>query len=138
MNQAIVVGNLTRDPELMQSDSGVAYCRFDVAVNRRFADSNGEKITDFFRVITWRGVAESCAKYLKKGSKVLVEAEMQTGSYEKDGITRYTFTLSANRVEFLNRAQTPESQEDEGKRENKKETSKRKPEEPIEDDDSPF
>lgn len=138
MNQAIVVGNLTRDPELMQSDSGVAYCRFDVAVNRQFADSNGEKITDFFRVITWRGVAESCAKYLKKGSKVLVEAEMQTGSYEKDGITRYTFTLSANRVEFLNRAQTPESQEDEGKRENKKETSKRKPEGPIEDDGLPF
>ena len=68
MNKVILIGNLTRDPELATTNSGISYCRFSLAVQRRFA-SNGERETDFINVVVWRGQAENCNKYLKKGSK---------------------------------------------------------------------
>lgn len=137
MNKAILVGNLTRDPELMQSSSGVAYCKFSIAVNRRYANSNGERQTDFFNITAWRGQAESCAKYLKKGSKVLVEAEIHNNNYEKDGITRYNIDFLADRVLFLSRTQAEGGAQDEYKQE---EDAPKKKSTPIidENDDLPF
>ncbi len=102
MNKVILVGNLTRDPELSETPSGVAVCRFAIAVSRDYANSDGNRETDFFNITVWRGRAEVCGKYLKKGSKVAIVGSLQTRSYEdKDGIKRNVTDVIANEVEFL-------------------------------------
>lgn len=106
MNKVILVGNLTRDPELSETPNGVAVCRFSIAVSRDYASSDGTRETDFFNITVWRGRAENCGKYLKKGNKVAVVGSLQNRSYEdKDGIKRNITDVVANEVEFL----TPKS-----------------------------
>lgn len=102
MNKVILVGNLTRDPELSETSSGVAVCRFAIAVSRDYANADGTRETDFFNITVWRGRAENCGKYLKKGNKVAVVGSLQNRSYEdKDGIKRNVTDVVANEVEFL-------------------------------------
>ena len=102
MNKVILVGNLTRDPELTETPSGVAVCRFAIAVSRDYANADGTRETDFFNITVWRGRAENCGKYLKKGNKVAVVGSLQNRSYEdKDGIKRNVTDVVANEVEFL-------------------------------------
>lgn len=102
MNKVILVGNLTRDPELTETTSGVAVCRFSIAVTRDYANSDGNRETDFFNITVWRGRAENCGKYLKKGNKVAIVGSLQNRSYEdKDGIKRNVTDVIANEVEFL-------------------------------------
>ena len=109
MNKVILIGNLTRDPELTETPSGIPVCRFAVAVSRDYADSNGNRETDFFNITTWRGKAETCAKFLKKGNKVAIVGSLQNRSYEdKDGIKRTVTDVIASEVEFL----TPKLEED--------------------------
>ena len=102
MNKVILVGNLTRDPELTETPSGVAVCRFAIAVSRDYANSDGTRETDFFNITVWRGRAENSGKYLKKGNKVAIVGSLQNRSYEdKDGIKRNITDVVANEVEFL-------------------------------------
>jgi single-strand DNA-binding protein len=102
MNKVILVGNLTRDPELSETPSGVAVCRFAIAVSRDYANADGTRETDFFNITVWRGRAEVCGKYLKKGNKVAIVGSLQNRSYEdKDGIKRNITDVVANEVEFL-------------------------------------
>ena len=102
MNKVILIGNLTRDPELSETPSGLAVCRFSIAVSRDYASSDGTRETDFFNITVWRGRAENCGKYLKKGNKVAVVGSLQTRSYEdKDGIKRNVTDIIASEVEFL-------------------------------------
>ena len=102
MNKVILVGNLTRDPELTETPSGVAVCRFAIAVSRDYANADGNRETDFFNITVWRGRAENCGKYLKKGNKVAVVGSLQNRYYEdKDGIKRNVTDVIANEVEFL-------------------------------------
>ena len=102
MNKVILVGNLTRDPELTETPSGVAVCRFAIAVSRDYANADGTRETDFFNITVWRGRAENCGKYLKKGNKVAIVGSLQNRSYEdKDGIKRNVTDVIANEVEFL-------------------------------------
>ena len=109
MNKVILIGNLTRDPELTETPSGIPVCRFAVAVSRDYADSNGNRETDFFNITTWRGKAETCAKFIKKGNKVAIVGSLQNRSYEdKDGIKRTVTDVIASEVEFL----TPKLEED--------------------------
>ena len=82
MNKAIMIGNLTRDPEVRSTGSGATVCSFRIAVTRRFAGQNGERATDFFDVVAWRQLGELCGRYLAKGRKVAVIGELQTRSYE--------------------------------------------------------
>lgn len=96
MNNATIIGNLTRDPELAYTESQKAVCKFTVAVNR-FKEG-----TDYIRIVAWNRQAENCNRYLKKGRKVAVNGEIRTGSYKKDGMTIPTFEIWANNVEFLN------------------------------------
>ena len=77
MNKCILIGNLTRDPELTTTATGVSLCRFSIAVNRAYANQNGEREADFFNIVTWRGLAENCSKYLSKGRKVAVVGNIQ-------------------------------------------------------------
>ena len=102
MNKVILIGNLTRDPELSTTNGGVSVCRFSLAVTRRFANADGEREADFLNIVVWRAQAENCAKFLKKGSKCAVAGRIQTSSYEaQDGSKRYTTDIVADEVEFI-------------------------------------
>ena len=97
MNKVYLIGNLTRDPELSETTSGIAVCRLTIAVNRTY---NNE--VDYFNITVWRTVAENCGKFLKKGSKVAVCGSLQNRSYEdKDGVKRNYTDIVASEVEFL-------------------------------------
>jgi len=104
MNKAILIGNLTRDPELKTLNTGVSVCSFNVAINRKYVGSDGNRPVDFFTINAWRQLGENCAKFLKKGSKVAIIGEIQTRSYDApDGSKRYVTEIVADEVEFLNR-----------------------------------
>lgn len=102
MNKVMLVGNLTSDPEMRSTGSGVAVCSFRVAIDRRFKDSEGNKVTDFIPVTCWRQLAELCGRYLAKGRKVAVVGSLQMRNYEdKQGNKRTSFDVVADEVEFL-------------------------------------
>ncbi len=102
MNKIMLIGNLTRDPESNTTQGGVNFTRFNVAVNRPFTNTNGERVADYFDVICWRQLADRCAKYLYKGSKVGINGWVQRRQYEdRDGIKRTSFDIVADEVEFL-------------------------------------
>ena len=105
MNRALIIGNVTRDPELRTTrETGLSICSFTVAVSRRGANQNGERPADFIPVVAWRGAAENCAKYLQKGSQVAVAGAIQTRSYEDGtGARRYVTEIIADEVKFLGR-----------------------------------
>lgn len=132
MNKVILIGNLTKDPELSETSSGVSYCKFSIAVNRPFANSDGERETDFFNITTWRGQAETCAKYLTKGKKVCVVGSLQNREYtDKNNVKRTATDVIASEIEFLS-----PRQEDGGKTAQKAE--ERPQLEEYNDDDLPF
>lgn len=102
INKAIIVGNLGRDPELRSLDSGNAVCNLSVATTRRVKRGDAwEDETEWHRVTVWGKQAESCAKYLSKGRQVYVDGRLQTRSYEKDGVTKYSTDIVASEVKFL-------------------------------------
>jgi single stranded DNA-binding protein (ssb) len=104
MNKLTIIGNLTRDPELRTTTSGVNVCSFTVAVNRRNRrdDQNGQPEADFFRVTAWRQLADICSKYLAKGRKVCVVGAVSVHTYTgNDGTTRASLEVTADDVEFL-------------------------------------
>ncbi len=112
MNKVILVGNLTKDPELSETPSGVAVCKFSLAVSRDYTNAEGNRDTDFFNITVWRGRAENCGKYLKKGNKVAIVGSLQNRSYEdKDGIKRNVTDVIANEVEFLTPKQSGQEEE---------------------------
>ena len=107
MNKVTLIGNLTRDPELRTTTSGVPVCSFSIAVNRRFKNANGQQETDFFNVSAWRQLGELCARYLSKGRKVCVIGSVSMRTYDaQDGTKRSTLEVQADEVEFLS-AQQP-------------------------------
>ena len=102
MNKVFLIGNLTKNPELTNTGSGIPVCRFTLAVSRRFSNSDGVRDTDFLPVVVWRTQAEHCNKYLKKGSKAAVSGSVQTRSYDApDGSRRYVTEIVADEVQFL-------------------------------------
>ncbi len=103
MNKVFLIGNLTRDPELTETQQGVAICRFGIAVNRRGgASSDGERKADFYNVTAWRGLGETVARYAKKGNKVAVLGNIELRTYEdKEGVERMAVDIIAQDVEFL-------------------------------------
>ena len=110
MNKVFLIGNLTRDPEVSETSNGVAVAKLAIAVSRDYSDSNGNRETDFFNITVWRGRAETCGKYLKKGNKVAIVGSLQNRSYEdKDGVKRTVTDVIASEVEFL----TPKQSEPE-------------------------
>ena len=102
MNQVQLVGNLTRDPESGTTQSGVAYCRFTVACQRRFKDANGNYQADFIQCTAWRQTAEFVQRYFQKGNKIGLIGSITTGSYTgQDGQKRYTTEVTVDNVEFV-------------------------------------
>ena len=135
MNKVFLIGNLTRDPELRETASGVAVCSFSIAVNRNYTNEDGERQTDFFNCTAWRGLGETIAKYTKKGKKVSVVGSVQLRNYEdNEGIKRTAVDIIVQDVEFL----SPKDNDDEA--ETPKPTGRKKPTlQPMDDDiDIPF
>lgn len=97
MNLTVLIGNLTRDPEMKITNTGVMVTHFTLAVNRDF----GEREADYFSVTAWRGLGENCQKYLKKGSQVAVIGRLERNEYESDGETRIVYQVIATDVQFL-------------------------------------
>ncbi|MBR3229423.1 MAG: single-stranded DNA-binding protein [Bacilli bacterium] len=102
MNRVCLVGRLTAKPELRYTGSNTAYTRFSIAVNRTFANSQGEREADFINIVAWRRQAETICQYLDKGSQVSIDGRIQTGSFTgQDGNRRYTTEVVADNVQFL-------------------------------------
>ena len=99
-NKVFLIGNLTRDPEMRYTTSGIPVTRFTVAVNRGYGDN---KQVDFLRISTWRKLAEFCGEYLGKGRSVAIEGSLQLSEYEKDGKIRVSAEIMADRVEVISR-----------------------------------
>ncbi len=110
MNKIFIIGNLTRDPEMRTTNSGVSVCSFTVAVNRRRASNAeaGQPDADFFRVSAWRQLGENCNRFLAKGRKVGVVGTLTLQTYTgNDGQPRASLEVTADEVEFL----TPRSEQ---------------------------
>lgn len=105
MNNVVLIGRLTRDPEVRYTSSQMAVCHFSIAVDRP-RSQNKEQTADFIRITVFGKQAENCGRYLAKGRQVGIQGRIQTGSYKnKDGQTVYTTDVIANNVEFLGGAQ---------------------------------
>ena len=104
LNRVVLIGHLTKDPELRTTSNGISVTSFTIAVDRNFNNQQGEKEADFIPVVAWRKLADTCAKYLAKGRLVAVSGRMQVRSYEgKDGLKRYITEVVADEVQFLER-----------------------------------
>lgn len=108
-NKVIIGGNITRDPELKKTKTDKSCCQLSVAYNKVY---NNEKTTMYFNVTVWGKVAENCCKYLTKGSSVLVEGELSTRSYEKDGTKKTITEVVASHVEFCGKPSQKKTQEE--------------------------
>ena len=113
MNNIILIGRLTKDPELRYTQAGKAVCSFTLAVDRPY--SGDKKEADFINIVVWNKVGENCAQYLSKGRKVAVQGRLQIRSYEDDnGKRHYVTEVVANSVEFLEWGEKKSSDDDFG------------------------
>ena len=102
MNKAILIGRLTRDPELRTTPTGRNVCQFSIAVNRTYTNANGEREADFINCVVWDKQAENLAKYQKKGNQIAVDGRIQTRNYDdKDGKKVYVTEILASNISFL-------------------------------------
>ena len=102
MNKVILIGRITKDPELRNTPTGVPVVSFTIAVNRTYQDKNGERQADFINCIAWRNQAENLARYIRKGGLVAVDGSIQTRSYDDpNGVKRYVTEVMVNQVSFL-------------------------------------
>ncbi|AGR47209.1 single-stranded DNA binding protein [Brevibacillus phage Jimmer1] len=102
LNRVILIGRLTKDPDMKYTPNGVAVTTFTIAVDRRFSGQSGEKETDFIGIVAWRQLADLCTNYLRKGKQCAVEGRLQTRSYDnKEGKKVYVTEVVADNVQFL-------------------------------------
>lgn len=101
LNHVVIMGRLTREPELRRTDSGIAVTSFTVAVDRDIANKDGERETDFFDCVAWRGTGEFVAKHFRKGQMIVVDGRLQVRSWkDKDGSKRRTTEIVADNIYF--------------------------------------
>ena len=114
-NRVVLIGRLTKDPELRYSSSNIPMLYFAVAVNRTFTDQNGQRQTDFINCVAFRKQAENMARFLGRGSQIAVEGRIQTRNYQgKDGNTVYVTEVVAESVQFLESKNSPHSRQNNG------------------------
>jgi single-strand DNA-binding protein len=143
LNKAMIFGNLTRDPELKALPSGMQVCSMSLATNRVYNDRDGKRqeSTDYHNVVVFGKQADTCAKYLFKGSSAYVEGRMQTRSWEKDGQKQYRTEVIADRVQFGPKnsgAGAPAGQDKGGSEDKRSSALPDYPEEEINPEDIPF
>ena len=114
-NRVVLIGRLTKDPDLKYSESNLPVLRFTIAVNRTFTDQNGKKQADFINCVAFRKQAENMARFLGRGSQIAVEGRIQTRNYQgKDGNTVYVTEVVAESVQFLESKNSPHSRQNNG------------------------
>lgn len=102
MNKVILVGRLTKDPELKKTSNDIAVVQFTVAVNRAYQSRNGEKQTDFINCVVWRQQAENLARFMRKGSLIGIEGQIQTRNFDDaNGVKRYVTEVICDAIHFL-------------------------------------
>lgn len=102
MNRVILVGRITKDPELRRTNSNIPYCQFILAVNRRYQNKNGERQADFISCVAWRQTAELLARYITKGRQIGVEGQIQTRTYDdQNGVRHYITEVVCDSITFL-------------------------------------
>jgi single-strand DNA-binding protein len=103
LNKCMIIGNLTRDPEMRYTPPGVAVTKFSLAVNEKYKNDQGEEKgkVEFVNVVAWKRLAEVCGEFLKKGMPVYVCGKLTTTSYEKDGIKRFNTSITASEMQML-------------------------------------
>lgn len=143
LNKVLIVGNLTRDPELKALPSGINVANMGVATNRVYNDKEGNKQeqTEFHNIVVFGKQAETSAQYLKKGQSVLIEGRLQTRSWDQDGVKKYRTEIIADRVQFGPKSSNPSSsdtQENNSSSDNKAKEAEYPQEEEINPDDIPF
>lgn len=113
LNKAMLIGNLTRDPELRSTPSGNQVATFALATNLVYKNQGGEKVTkvEYHNIVVWRKLAEICGKYLKKGSKVYIEGRIETRNWEKDGAKHYRTEIVADQLIMLSGKTEPKENE---------------------------
>ena len=112
INQVFIIGRTTKEPEIRRTQNGVSVAIFTIACDRNHKNAQGEKETDFFNIVCWRGLAETVGRYLGKGRLVAVSGRLQNRSYEaKDGTKRYITEIVASEVQFLDRAKDADQQQ---------------------------
>lgn len=118
MNKVFFTGRLTKSPILSETPSGIPVCTFTLAVNRPYPDKDGVRETDFFRIATFRTLAENCNKYLAKGSLCFVEGSLQNKTVEDKKGNKTTYTeIACNNVEFLEKLQKTAQNQNDGLKE---------------------
>lgn len=128
MNTWIGIGRATKDCEISTTNNGVNVAKFTIAVDRKFKDADGNKIADFINIVAWRGLADVCGKYVKKGQQVAIKGELQIRSYDaQDGTKRYVTEIIADDMTLLG------SKNSDNNDNNEKATLT-----PIDDNDLPF
>ena len=132
LNRIVLIGRLTKDPELRMTNSGTPVCNFTLAVERNYTNRDGDKDVDFINIVTWRGLAENCARHLGKGRLVGVDGSLNIRKSESDGRTYINPEVNADNVRFLDFAKDNQKGNDNQKRKTKEENSK------LEDLDVPF
>ena len=105
LNRVVLIGRLTKDPEVKSTTSGVSVATFTLAVTRKYTNQQGERESDFIPIVAWRQLAETIGKYLSKGRLVAVSGAIQTRTYETENGKRYITEIVADEVQFLERKQ---------------------------------
>lgn len=102
MNKAILVGRITKDPELKRTNSDIPFVQFTIAINRRYQNRDGERQADFINCVAWRQTAELLARYIRKGSQIGVEGSIQTRTYDDpNGVRHYITEVVCDSIHFL-------------------------------------
>jgi len=136
LNRVILIGRLTKDPELRYTPNGVAVATFTLAVDRNYTNQQGQREADFIPIVTWRGLAENVANYLKKGRLTAVEGRIQTRNYENnEGRRVYVTEVVADNVRFLESANSQFKRDPMVSREDQND---RYEQDPFSDDESPI
>lgn len=116
MNKIVLIGRLTKDPELRYTQNGAAVASFTLAVNRNFAGPDGKKDADFINIVVWNKSGEACAQYLEKGSQAAVDGRLQIRTYDgNDGQKRWVTEVVAEHVEFLDSKKENKKDKGQGK-----------------------
>jgi len=139
INKVILIGNLGSDPEVRYTPDGTAVANFSIATSDEWTDkatNEKKKRTEWHRIVAWRRLGEICGEYLSKGKQVYVEGKLQTSSWEKDGVTRYTTEIVASDVQFLGSRNSADTYRPQGPAETPESSAPSIPDK--QDDDIPF
>lgn len=137
LNRIVLIGRLTRDPELRYTSNGTPVCNFTLAVERNYTNRNGERDVDFINIVTWRGLAENCARHLGKGRLVGVDGSLQIRKSENNNRTYINPEVNADNVRFLDFGNNNNRNNNQGQYQNNKQQNKstqQKDEEQSQDD----